>query len=99
MDVTTLAAAMQYTDKTVADVNTHGVKGDTGPQGDTGPKGDTGDTYELTNQDKEDIAALVSIPSATVSTLGAVKPDGTTITIDANGVISLAIPDGNEEEF
>lgn len=33
---------------------------------------------------------LTAVPTATTSTLGGVKPDGTSITVDANGVISAA---------
>lgn len=56
-----------------------GPKGDTGPQGPKGvtgtrgPKGDTGApgaTYQLTNQDKRDIAALIDISEATTDTSG-----------------------------
>ena len=45
-----------------------------------------------TNIDSNNIGsyALTSLPIATTSTLGGVKVDGTTITIDANGVISGA---------
>ena len=35
-----------------------------------------------------DNAYLSEVPKATASSLGAVRPDGTTITVDANGVIS-----------
>lgn len=39
----------------------------------------------------KDAVARANIPGqATTSTLGTVKPDGTTITIDNNGVISAA---------
>ena len=45
-----------------------------------------------TNIDSNNIGsyALTSLPIATTSTLGGVKVDGTTITVDANGVISGA---------
>lgn len=36
----------------------------------------------------QSITPLTSVPTATASQLGVVKPDGTTITVDANGVIS-----------
>ena len=40
---------------------------------------------------------LTSVPTATASSLGVVKPDGTTITIDANGVISGASQGANTD--
>lgn len=50
-----------------------GPTGDTGLQGPVGPKGDTGEpgsNYELTNEDKQDIAALIDISEATTSSAG-----------------------------
>ena len=48
----------------------------------------SGSYSDLSN--KPDIAAAV--PLATTGVAGKVKPDGTTILIDANGVISAAVP-------
>ena len=48
--------------------------GATGPSGPTGPAGPAGPTYTL--------------PVATTATLGGVRPDGTTILVNASGVIS-----------
>ena len=64
------------------DTGTQGVVGPQGPIGLTGPKGDTG-TYVLT--------------TATTSTLGGVKIDGTSIIIN-NGVIS-AVPTGGGTSY
>jgi hypothetical protein len=72
------------------------VVGDTGPRG---PKGDTGPSYVLTNTDRAEIAELVNIPPATTLSAGLVKPDGTTIVVDANGTISLGIPAANGVSF
>ena len=80
-----------------------GAKGDTGEQGIKGDKGDTGEqgpagengttpvkgTDYWTAADKQEIVneTLNSLPLATTETAGKVKPDGTTITIDADGTI------------
>jgi len=50
-----------------------GIQGETGPEGPKGDKGDKGDTG--------------TVQIATLQIAGAVKPDGTTITIDADGTI------------
>jgi hypothetical protein len=48
-----------------------------GPQGPQGPQGVPGPTYTL--------------PIASTTVLGGIKPDGVTITVDASGVIKAAI--------
>ena len=51
----------------------------------------TNDAGYLTSSD---LPAPYSLPTASTSVLGGVKIDGTTITIDANGVISAMVGDG-----
>lgn len=50
--------------------------------------GKTGSYNDLT--DKPTIPGPYTLPPATTSTLGGVRPDGTSITVDANGVISAS---------
>lgn len=85
----------------IAVVETTGAQGETGPQGEKGDTGDTGpagaDGYTpikgtdyWTESDKAEIVqeAANSIPIATTSVAGKVKPDGTTITVTEDGTIS-----------
>ena len=50
-------------------------------------------------RDKEDGGSGGSTPVATSETAGIVKPDGTTIAVDENGVISLAIENADSTEY
>lgn len=45
--------------------------------------------------DYESLDNLPTLPTASVSTLGCVRVDGTTIVVDGNGVISLGLADAN----
>ena len=67
--------AFRYEDFTaeqlVALTGPQGPKGDTGLTGPQGPKGDPGDDYVLTNQDKQDIAGLVPVPTVPTEDISA----------------------------
>lgn len=71
-----------------APVSLKGPIGDTGPQGEPGVTPVKGTDY-WTAADKQEMVneTLNSIPLATTETAGKVKPDGTTITVDADGTI------------
>ena len=49
-------------------------------------------TKSEVQQVEDKIPAPYTLPKATTTTIGGVKPDGTTITIDSNGVITANIP-------
>lgn len=71
-------------------ISIKGDKGDTGVAGPQGPKGNDGytpvkGTDYWTAADKQEI--VESIPVATTAVAGKVKPDGETITVDADGTI------------
>lgn len=55
--------------------------------------------YQLTSQDQQNIAAIMNIPNATLTTAGIVKPDGETITIDENGILRLAAIDADNISY
>lgn len=57
----------------------------------------SGDYNDLSN--KPTIPTAYTLPTATTSTLGGVKVDGSTITIDANGVISSSASGGSSYTF
>lgn len=61
-----------------------GIQGNTGPQGEAGYTPVRGTDY-WTAADKQEI--IDSIPVATTTIAGKVKPDGETVTIDADGTI------------
>lgn len=71
-----------------APVSLKGPIGDTGLQGEPGVTPVKGTDY-WTAADKQEMVneTLNSIPLATTETAGKVKPDGTTITVDADGTI------------
>ena len=67
-----------------------------------------GATHELPEPQSRNEALLTAIyeqggtggiPVASTSTLGGVKIDGETITIDENGVISMAVSSGDSVEY
>lgn len=78
-----------------------GDKGDPGEQGPAGPKGANGDDgiYVGTSEPTDSTIKIwlnpdgevSDQPIASLSQLGLVKPDGTTITISDDGTISLAV--------
>lgn len=88
---------------TITDINgaktatiKNGKQGAQGPQGLPGPAGQDGHTPVkgvdyFTDEEKNQIiteaASAVNVPVATTETAGKVKPDGTTITVDADGTI------------
>lgn len=49
--------------------------------------------------DKSEIPAPYSLPTASADLLGGVKVDGNGLKIDANGVLSLALADGDEVSY
>jgi hypothetical protein len=55
--------------------------------------------YQLTPQDQENIAEIMSIPNATLSTAGVVKPDGVTITVDEDGTLGLVAEDADDTSY
>lgn len=55
--------------------------------------------YQLTEEDKENIAEILTIPNATTSRNGIVRPDGTTIKINSQGVLSLALGDADNTRY
>ena len=87
---------------TYADFTQEQLSALTGPQGPAGKDGVNGQdghtpikgTDYWTESDKTEIiteaASAVNVPVATTTTAGKVKPDGTTITVDADGTIHSA---------
>lgn len=87
---------------TYADFTEEQLSALTGPQGPAGKDGVNGQdghtpvrgTDYWTENDKQEIiteaASAVNVPVATTTTAGKVKPDGTTITVDADGTIHSA---------
>jgi len=61
--------------------------------------GSTGLVYQLTEEDKENIAEILTIPTATTSRNGIVRPDGTTIKINNQGVLSIAFDDADNIRY
>lgn len=55
-------ASLQGADGATGPQGETGATGPQGPQGIQGPKGDPGDDYNLTEQDKQDIAGMVDVP-------------------------------------
>jgi hypothetical protein len=55
--------------------------------------------YQLTPQDQENIAEIMSIPNATLSTAGIVRPDGITITVDEDGTLGLVAEDADDTSY
>ena len=83
--------------------STKGLKGDTGDQGPQGPQGPAGNSGTVATSQTAGVVKIgdattninisqdgtISVPVATNSTLGVVKP-GTNVNIDGNGAISVS---------
>lgn len=84
-----------------------GEPGATGPQGEAGPAGKDGadGVYVGTSEPQDENIRIWLNPDgvpgsvATLSQVGVVKPDGTTITVSEDGTLSLAVANFEGSEF